>query len=250
MLNQADRQVVYTLFPALQQEFGFSDAVLGLTGALFLWVYGICSPLSGILGDRWSKTHLVVGSLVLWSFFTVASGLSPNGTFLLACRALLGISESLYMPAAYALMANAHGPATRSKAVAIFATSQMVGVAVGRLTQRICRRAAALASVVLDARLCRPFVRISPVSILPDDPRGVQNGKCQSATASRVQRASSNCFESRRCGSSRSLSRFPPSVCISSTPGCRPSSTTSSAWDSHAPALKRVSILRSARWWV
>jgi predicted MFS family arabinose efflux permease len=131
VLNQADRQVVYTLFPALQQEFGFSDAVLGLTGALFLWVYGICSPLSGILGDRWSKTNLVVGSLVLWSLFTVASGLSPNGTFLLACRALLGISESLYMPAAYALMANAHGPATRSKAVAIFATSQMVGVAVG-----------------------------------------------------------------------------------------------------------------------
>jgi predicted MFS family arabinose efflux permease len=131
VLNQADRQVVYTLFPALQQEFGFSDAVLGLTGALFLWVYGLCSPLSGIFGDRLSKTHLVVASLVLWSFFTVASGAAPNGAFLLACRALLGISESLYMPAAYALMANAHGPATRSKAVAIFATSQMVGVAVG-----------------------------------------------------------------------------------------------------------------------
>ena len=131
ILNQADRQVVYTLFPALQQEFGFSDAVLGLTGALFLWVYGLCSPLSGILGDRWSKTHLIVGSLVLWSFFTVSSGLAPNGTFLLVCRALLGISESMYMPAAYALIANAHGPATRSKAVAIFATSQMVGVALG-----------------------------------------------------------------------------------------------------------------------
>jgi predicted MFS family arabinose efflux permease len=131
VLNQADRQVVYTLFPALQQEFGFSDAVLGLTGALFLWVYGICSPISGILGDRWSKTNLVVGSLVVWSAFTLLSGVSPNGGFLLACRALLGVSESLFMPAAYALMANAHGPETRSKAVAIFATSQMVGVAVG-----------------------------------------------------------------------------------------------------------------------
>ena len=131
VLNQADRQVVYALLPALQKEFAFSDAILGLTGALFLWVYGLCSPISGILGDRWSKTGLVVGSLVLWSFFTVASGWSPNGMSLLVCRALLGISESLYMPAAYALMANAHGPATRPKAVAIFATSQMVGVAVG-----------------------------------------------------------------------------------------------------------------------
>ena len=35
------------------------------------------------------------------------------------------------MPAAYALMANAHGPDTRSRAIAMFGTSQMVGVAVG-----------------------------------------------------------------------------------------------------------------------
>jgi len=131
VLNHADRQVVYSLFPALQREFGYSDTVLGLTGALFLWVYGFCSPVAGVLGDRWSKTKLIVGSLVAWSTLTVLSGASPNGSFLLVCRALLGVSESLFMPAAYALMANAHGPATRSKAVAIFATSQLVGVAVG-----------------------------------------------------------------------------------------------------------------------
>ncbi len=131
VLNHADRQVVYSLFPALQRQFGYSDTVLGLTGALFLWVYGFCSPVAGVLGDRYSKTKLIVGSLVAWSTLTVLSGASPNGGFLLACRALLGVSESLFMPAAYALMANAHGPATRSKAVAIFATSQLVGVAVG-----------------------------------------------------------------------------------------------------------------------
>lgn len=131
VLNHADRQVVYTLFPALQREFGFSDTVLGLTGALFLWVYGLCSPVAGILGDRWSKTKLIAGSLIIWSFLTLLSGLSPNGSFLLVCRALLGVSESMFMPAAYALMANAHGPATRSKAIGIFGTSQLVGVALG-----------------------------------------------------------------------------------------------------------------------
>ena len=130
-LNHADRQVVYTLFPALQKEFGFTDTVLGLTGALFLWVYGFSSPIAGVLGDRWSKTNLVVGSLAVWSTFTLLSGLAPNGASLLVCRALLGVSESLFMPAAYALMANAHGPETRSRAIAIFATSQLVGVGLG-----------------------------------------------------------------------------------------------------------------------
>ena len=132
LLNHADRQVVYTLFPALQKEFGYSDAVVGLTGALFLWVYGLCSPVAGILGDRFSKTKLIVASLGIWSVFTVLSGFSPNGGFLLGCRALLGVSESVFMPAGYGLMAAAHGPQTRSRAIAIFhGTSQLVGVAVG-----------------------------------------------------------------------------------------------------------------------
>ncbi len=130
-LNHADRQVVYTVFPALQKEFGFSNTVLGLTGALFLWVYGAFSPIAGIAGDRWPLPRIVAGSVALWSAFTVLSGFSANGTMLLICRGLLGISESFFMPAAFALMANAHGPTTRSRAVAIFATSQMIGVAVG-----------------------------------------------------------------------------------------------------------------------
>ncbi len=131
VLNHADRQVVYTLFPALQKQFGYSDTVLGLTGALFLWIYGVFSPIAGILGDRWSRPKIVVGSLAFWSTFTILSGCAPNGTALLVCRGLLGISESFFMPAAFVLMANAHGPDTRSRAVAVFGTSQMAGVALG-----------------------------------------------------------------------------------------------------------------------
>lgn len=131
VLNHADRQVLYTLFPALQAHFGFSNSTLGLTGALFLWIYGLFSPIAGMLGDRWPKPALIAGSVGLWSLFTVLSGLAPNGPVLLLCRALLGIAESCFIPAAFALMANAHGPETRSKAIALFATSQMVGVAFG-----------------------------------------------------------------------------------------------------------------------
>jgi predicted MFS family arabinose efflux permease len=131
ILNQADRQVVYTLFPALQQAFGFSNVVLGLTGALFLWVFGAFSPIAGILGDRFSKSKLLVASLLVWSFLTLLSGLAPNGQTLLTCRALLGVSESFFMPAGYALIAAAHGPGTRSRAIALFGTSQLVGVAFG-----------------------------------------------------------------------------------------------------------------------
>jgi len=140
-LNHSARQVVYTLFPALQKDFGYSNTVLGLTGSLFLWTYAVCSPAAGILGDRLSKARVVLGSLAAWSVLTVISGASANGAMLLVSRALLGVAESLFFPAAYGLMASAHGPGTRSKAMAIFATSQTVGIAVaGSLSGLVAER--------------------------------------------------------------------------------------------------------------
>ena len=131
VLNHADRQVVYTLFPALQQEFGYQRRCAGSHRRSLSVGIRVCArrcrESSAIAGRRPSCCRQPCALELLHR----ASGLAPNGSLLLVCRALLGISESLFMPAAYALMANAHGPATRSKAVAIFATSQMVGVAVG-----------------------------------------------------------------------------------------------------------------------
>ena len=131
LLNHADRQVVYTLLPALQKEFGYTDGALGLLGAVFLWVYGAGSPFAGILGDRVSKRKIIAASVLIWSGFTALSGFAPNGTMLLLCRGLLGISECLFMPAALALAGTAHAPETRSKALAIFMSGQLCGVALG-----------------------------------------------------------------------------------------------------------------------
>jgi MFS family permease len=130
-LNYSDRQVVFSIFPILKSELGFSDTQLGLTGSVFLWVYAICSPIAGQIGDRFSKRALVVLSLFLWSGVTTLTGLSHSAFTLLACRALIGITESLFMPAAVALTANAHGPATRSRAIAVFDTAQLGGVVMG-----------------------------------------------------------------------------------------------------------------------
>jgi MFS family permease len=130
-LNYSDRQVVFSIFPILKSELHFTDTQLGLTGSIFLWVYAICSPIAGQIGDRFSKRLLVILSLLLWSGVTVLTGFSDSVAMLLFCRALIGITESLFMPAAVALTANAHGPKTRSRAIAIFDTAQLAGVVMG-----------------------------------------------------------------------------------------------------------------------
>ncbi|MBI2946777.1 MAG: MFS transporter [Verrucomicrobia bacterium] len=126
-LNYCDRQAIFSMFPVLKSDLGFSDKQLGLVGAYFLWVYGLGSFLTGQLGDKFSKRALIVLSLALWSLVTVATGLANSPNTVLALRALMGISEALFMPAAIALTANAFPPARRSRAIAALTTAQILG---------------------------------------------------------------------------------------------------------------------------
>ena len=130
-LNYCDRQAISAMFPVLQSDLEMTDFQLGLTGTIFLWVYGCGCPIAGQLADRFSKRILVVLSLAVWSVVTVATGLATSAVMLLALRAAMGISESLYMPAAVALTANAHPAGKRSRAVALLITAQIAGTVGG-----------------------------------------------------------------------------------------------------------------------
>lgn len=130
-LNYCDRQAVFAMFPSLKSDLGMSDQQLGLTGTAFLWVYALGCPVAGIIGDRFSKRLLVVLSLTVWSLVTVATGLARSGLELLSLRAAMGISESLFMPTAIALTANAFAPSLRSRTIAILTTAQIAGTVVG-----------------------------------------------------------------------------------------------------------------------
>lgn len=130
-LNYCDRQAVFSMTGSLKADLGMTDTQLGLVGAIFLWVYAFGCPLAGQIGDRFSKRLLVVLSLVIWSLVTVATGFAGTAVTMLGLRAAMGISESLFMPTAIALTANAHAPERRSRAIAALTTAQIAGAVAG-----------------------------------------------------------------------------------------------------------------------
>jgi predicted MFS family arabinose efflux permease len=130
-LNYTDRSVVFSIFPVLRSELGFTDAQLGWVGSTFLWVYALISPVAGQIGDWWSRRSLVVWSLVLWSGSTALTGISRSPSAVIACRALIGVVEALFLPAAAALLAGAHPPEGRSKALGMLSTAQLAGIVMG-----------------------------------------------------------------------------------------------------------------------
>ena len=113
-LNYIDRQVIFSLFPLLENEFHLTGGQLGLLSTVFVWVYGLVSPFAGYLGDRFGRVRMIVVSLLIWSVVTWATGQARSYGELVAVRALMGLSEACYLPAALALIADFHGDKKRS----------------------------------------------------------------------------------------------------------------------------------------
>ncbi len=130
-LNYGDRTAITAVFPLLKKELGMSDVALAATGSFFLWGYAAASPFAGYLGDRVSRSKLLIGSLALWSLVMFASGFATNSTQLLVLRSVLGIPEAAYIPAATALIADFHGPATRAKAIGLHIAGLSTGMVAG-----------------------------------------------------------------------------------------------------------------------
>ncbi len=131
LINYVDRQVVFSIFPALQRDIGFSNAQLGLIGTIFVWVYSLCNPLVGKLADTVSRTRLIVASILLWSVATLATGFAGSVEVFLACRAVMGVTEAMYVPPALGVIGTLHSGLTRSRALALHGSAQFAGIIVG-----------------------------------------------------------------------------------------------------------------------
>ena len=108
MLNYMDRQMLSTMRESIMIDISEleSAANFGRLMAVFLWVYGIMSPFSGIIGDRISRKWVIVSALFVWSFVTFMMGYATSFSQLYILRGIMGVSEALYMPAALSLIAD------------------------------------------------------------------------------------------------------------------------------------------------
>jgi MFS family permease len=131
LLNYLDRIMITTMRDSLRAAIPMTDAQFGLLTSVFLWVYGLLSPFLGFLADRFSRSKLIIGSLLVWSLLTWLTGHARNFEQLLVIRALMGLSEAAYIPAALALIADYHRGPTRSLATGIHMTGLSIGSGLG-----------------------------------------------------------------------------------------------------------------------
>ncbi len=133
LLNYMDRQMLSTMKVSMMVDIHELRTAenFGRLMAIFLWIYGLMSPVAGLIADRINRKWLIVGSLAVWSGVTLSMGYATNFHILYVLRAIMGVSEALYIPAALALIADYHKEGTRSLAIGIHMTGLYMGQAIG-----------------------------------------------------------------------------------------------------------------------
>ena len=131
LVNYLDRLMITTMRDPIKADITMTDAQFGLLTSVFLWVYGVFSPLGGFLADRFSRTRVIIASLLIWSAVTWLTGHMHSVEGLLTARALMGLSEACYVPAALALIADYHPGPTRSLATGLHMSGIYAGAALG-----------------------------------------------------------------------------------------------------------------------
>jgi MFS family permease len=131
LFNYADRQAIFSVFPLLVKELHLSDFQLGVIASSFMWVYAASGPVAGWVSDRVSRKWVIVGALAFWSVATGLTAFATGYRSLVLVRALGGLGEAFYFPAAMSLLGDFHGPATRSRAMSIHQSGVYVGSIAG-----------------------------------------------------------------------------------------------------------------------
>lgn len=133
LLNYMDRQMLSTMKDAMQVDIVELQSAtnFGYLMAIFLWIYALMSPVSGVIADRLNRKWLIVGSLFVWSSVTYLMGIAETFNQVVWLRALMGVSEALYIPAGLSLIADYHTGKSRSLAVGIHMTGLYTEQAIG-----------------------------------------------------------------------------------------------------------------------
>jgi len=131
--NYLTRTTLTTMRGSIIEDIPMTDAQFGMLTTAFLWFYAAASPFGGFLADRFSRRLVLICSVVLWSSITIVTAHVESFEPFLILRALLGLSQAFYIPAAVALIVDFHRGPTRALAGGIHLTGLVFGSMIGGL---------------------------------------------------------------------------------------------------------------------
>jgi MFS family permease len=122
--------VLPMLFPFLKEQLGVGYIELGFALTVFAVVSGLTQAPMGYLGDRIGARKILLIGLTLGGFALIMLGLHLSYSWLIASAVLLGLANSVYHPADYAILSAHMDEARMGRAFSIHTFAGFLGGAV------------------------------------------------------------------------------------------------------------------------
>lgn len=127
LVNYVDRAVLGVLMPELRRDLGLTATGYAMAVNAFLVAYTVFYVLGGRIADTVGGRRAYAWSVVVWSAGAMAHALVGGGTSLAVCRAVLGMGQGGYYPAAIHVAANWFPPERRAAVIGLVLSAISVG---------------------------------------------------------------------------------------------------------------------------
>jgi MFS family permease len=122
--------VLPMLFPFLKEQLGVGYIELGFALTVFAVVSGLTQAPMGYLGDRIGARKILLIGLTVGGFALIMLGIHLSYSWLIASAVLLGLANSVYHPADYAILSAHMDESRMGRAFSIHTFAGFLGGAV------------------------------------------------------------------------------------------------------------------------
>jgi MFS family permease len=126
-----DTTALTVALPALRQSLSASDSAL-------LWIHNAYAiPLAalllvgGSLGDRYGTRRIFLFGMTCFGLASIACGLAPNASALIALRTVQGTAAALMIPGSLSMIARVTPGHSLGRAIGIWSTFTLIATALG-----------------------------------------------------------------------------------------------------------------------
>lgn len=126
-----DRQVINLLVEPIKDDMDLTDVQISyLQGLIFVIPYVLLSVPIGRLVDVFSRIYVIISGILVWSFATIAAGLSGNYTQLAIARSFVGAGEAALTPAVWSMFPDIFTKKQLAFAMSIFSMAPYLGAGI------------------------------------------------------------------------------------------------------------------------
>lgn len=132
LMNYADRTIASALIDKIKETYDVSDTYMGFViGPAFAFVYCVAAIPIARFADRSNRIKIISLGAVIWSFFTVLSGMADSPGKFAAARFGVGVGEAAFLAPAYSILSDYFAPKKRGLAFAFLNLGVYFGILVG-----------------------------------------------------------------------------------------------------------------------